>query len=75
MALHLLEKKSNQKLKYEELVVNELKKQLFTNSSCIQMNKKISELKSQNKEHVISILIKFIIINVNLTLFNNDFRS
>lgn len=56
-----LEKKSNQKLKYEEDIVNELKKHLFANNHCIQMNNKISDIKIQNKEHVLTILIEIVL--------------
>jgi len=59
--LNLLDKKSNQKLKYEEEILDELKNQLFTNKYCIQMNNKISELKVQNKEHVLISLTKIIL--------------
>lgn len=52
MFLNLLDKKSNNKLKYEEDILNELKKQLFANNFCVQINNKISELKVQNKEQV-----------------------
>lgn len=52
MLLNLLDKKSNQKLKYEEDILNELKKQLFSNNFCVQTNNKISELKIKNKEQV-----------------------
>lgn len=51
--LHILEKKTNQKLRYEEDILEELKKQLFSNNNCVQINNKISELKVQNKEHVL----------------------
>lgn len=61
MLLSLLDKKSNQKLKYEEEILDELKKQLFANNYCIQMNNRISELKVQNKEHVLITLIKIIL--------------
>lgn len=43
---------SNQILKCEEEIIEELKKQMFTNSHCIHINNKISELKNQSKEHV-----------------------
>lgn len=43
---------SNQKLKYEEDILDEIKKQLFSNNYCVQINNKISEIKAQNKEHV-----------------------
>ncbi|VVC28629.1 Hypothetical protein CINCED_3A025872 [Cinara cedri] len=46
-----LNTKSNEKLKYEEDSLDELKKQLFSNSFSTQINNKISELKIQNKEH------------------------
>lgn len=48
----MLNKKSNEKLKFEEDSLDELKKQLFANKFSIQINNKISELKVQNKEHV-----------------------
>lgn len=50
--LHFLNKVSNQKLKYEEDILDEIKKQLFSNNYCVQINNKISEMKVQNKEHV-----------------------
>jgi len=51
-SLNCLNKVSNQKLKYEEDILNEIKKQLFSNNYCVQINNKISEIKVQNKEHV-----------------------
>lgn len=48
----MLNKKSNEKLKYEEDSLDELKKQLFANNYAIQINNKISEMKVQNKEYV-----------------------
>ncbi|XP_050424677.1 putative leucine-rich repeat-containing protein DDB_G0290503 [Adelges cooleyi] len=51
VSLHSLERISNQKLKYEDEIVDELKKQLFANKHCIHMNNKINEVKTQNKEH------------------------
>lgn len=51
--LHLIDKRTNQKFKYEEDILDELKKQLFSNNNCVQINNKISELKVQNKEHVL----------------------
>lgn len=60
--LYSLNQKSNQKLKCEEDILDELKKQLSANKYCVQINNKISELKVQNKEHVLYIfLIKYII--------------
>lgn len=61
MLLHTFNIKSNQKLKYEEDILDELKKQLFSNKYCVQINNKISELKVQNKEHVIIVLNKLFI--------------
>lgn len=61
MLLHTFNLKSNQKLKYEEDILDELKKQLFSNKYCIQINNKISELKVQNKEHVLLIIVVNII--------------
>lgn len=58
--LHFLDKKSNLKLKCEEDVLDELKKQLFANNNCVQINNRISKLKIQNKEHVLVFLIKII---------------
>ncbi|KAE9542832.1 hypothetical protein AGLY_002743 [Aphis glycines] len=49
--LHFLNKVSNQKLKHEEDILNEIKKQLFSNNFCVQINNKISEINVQNKEH------------------------
>lgn len=49
---YLSNKISNQKLKYEEEILDELKKQLFSNNYCVQINNKILEIKNQNKEHV-----------------------
>uniref|UniRef100_A0A2S2Q421 Coiled-coil domain-containing protein n=1 Tax=Sipha flava TaxID=143950 RepID=A0A2S2Q421_9HEMI len=57
-SLHFLDKKSSLKLKYEEDVLNELKKQLFANNNCVQINNRISKLKIQNKEHEL-ILVGF----------------
>jgi len=50
--LHSLNKLSNHKLKYEEDILDEIKKQLYSNNYCVQINNKISEIKIQNKEHV-----------------------
>jgi hypothetical protein len=61
-SLHFLDKKSSLKLKYEEDVLNELKKQLFANNNCVQINNRISKLKIQNKEHVLFHLIKIILL-------------
>jgi len=61
MLLNLLDKKTNQKLKYEEEMLDDLKKQLFANNHCVQMNNKITELKVQNKEHVLITTIKVIL--------------
>lgn len=52
MLLHTLDEKSNQKLKYEDANLDELKKHLFANNYCVQINNKILELKATNKEHV-----------------------
>lgn len=61
--MHSLDKKIIQKLKFEEENLDELKKQLFANKYCIQINNKITELKVQNKEHVSTyILILFLFI-------------
>lgn len=57
MLLHTFNIKSNQKLKCEEDILDELKKQLFTNKYCVQINNKISELKVQNKEHVLLTIV------------------
>lgn len=54
--LIFLNKVSNQKLKYEEDILDEIKKQLFSNNYCVQINNKISEIKGQNKENVCYIL-------------------
>lgn len=53
--LNLLDKITNQKSKYEEEILDELKKQLVANHFCVQINNKISELKVQNKENVLFI--------------------
>lgn len=50
---HLLDVSTNKELRYKEEILEKLKNQLFSNKNCVQINNKISELKSQNKEHVI----------------------
>lgn len=50
--MNLRYQKSNQILKCEEEIVEELKKQMLANNHCIYINNKISELKIQSKEHV-----------------------
>lgn len=50
--MHSLQQKSNWKLKFEEDIIDELKKQLFTNNHCVQINNKILELKVQSKKQV-----------------------
>lgn len=72
--LHLIDKRTNQKLRHEEDILDELKKQLFSNNNCIQINNKISELKVQNKEHVL-ISYYLVIAIIYLSLFNMKFRS
>lgn len=70
---NLLDKVSYQKLKYEEDILEELKKKSLANNSCVQINNKISELKVQNKEHVLIIIIYILklllfiqnVININ----------
>lgn len=52
-SLNLSDKISNQKSKYEEDILDELKKQLVANNFCVQINNKISEIKVQNKENVL----------------------
>lgn len=72
--LHFLNKVSNQKLKHEQDILNEIKKQLFSNNFCVQINNKISEFNIQNKEHVLhtissleNILI-FLIFNLGIII-------
>lgn len=57
MLVHSLQQKSNRKLTLEEDILDELKKQLFTNNHCVQINNKISELKVQSKKQVDIIFI------------------
>lgn len=61
-SLNFLDKKSSLKLKYEEYVLIELKKQLFANNNCIQINNRISKLKIQNKDNVLFYYIKIILL-------------
>lgn len=51
--LFILNEKANKIFRYEEDILDELKKKLFSNKGCVQINNKISELKFQNKEHVL----------------------
>lgn len=71
MFLYVLNQKSNQKLKCEEDILDELKKQLSANKYCVQINNKISELKIQNKEHVLFILQMGYIVYSKLYLILN----
>ena len=43
-----LELMSNDKLKLEDKIVQDLKKQMLTNKSCININKKINEIKKKS---------------------------
>ncbi|XP_050520950.1 coiled-coil domain-containing protein 40-like [Daktulosphaira vitifoliae] len=51
-----LELKSKKKLKIEDEIVHDLKKQMLTNNSCININNKISEIKTQNKKHELMLI-------------------
>lgn len=57
MLVNSLNQKSNQKLKYEEIILEELQKQLSTNKYCVQLNKQISKIKIKINELVLFILI------------------
>lgn len=63
---NLLDKVSYEKLKYEEDILEELQKQSLANNSCVQINNKISEVKIQNKEHVLIILFSLILCISNV---------
>lgn len=64
MLLHTLDERSNQKLKYEDANLDELKRNLFANNYCVQINNKISELKVTNKEHVLFPIIEIKAFNL-----------
>lgn len=52
-----MHKKSGIKSKYDDEILDELKKQSFTNNASVHLNKKITELKGQNKKQVLYIFI------------------
>lgn len=66
--LHIIDKRTNQKLRYEEDILDELKKQLFSNNNCVQINNKISELKVQNNEHVL-VSLRLVLTMIYLSCF------
>lgn len=73
--LHTLGEKQNQKLKYEDANLDELRKQLFANTYCVQKNNKISKLKVANKEDVLFTTIRIITFMLNLYLLLYLYRS